>query len=76
MATEVRIPKLGMLASTATLVEWLVDNGAEVTKGTPLYVLETDKSSTEIEAPSSGILEILGTVDTEYGIGDVVARIL
>jgi len=75
MSIEVRIPKLGMSMETATLSEWFVENGAQVIKGTPLYAVETDKSTTEIEVPADGTLEIIGEIDAEYEVGSLIARI-
>lgn len=75
MSVEVRIPKLGMSSVTATLVEWCVENGAQVKEGEPLYTVETDKSTTEVNAPADGQVEILGLVDTEYEVGTLIARI-
>jgi len=76
MNVEVRIPKLGMSTQTATHAEWFAEDGAQVQKNAPLYAVETDKSTTEIEAPADGKLEIIGQVDAEYEVGALVARIL
>jgi len=75
MSIEVRIPKLGMSTETATLSEWHVENGGQVTAGAPLYSVETDKSTTEVEAPADGLVEIIGEIDGEYEIGALIARI-
>ena len=50
MASEIRIPKLGMSVTEVTLVEWMFGDGETVEKGDVLYTVETDKSTTEIEA--------------------------
>ena len=75
MSVEVRIPKLGMSTETATLSEWYVENGAQITKGAPLYAVETDKSTTEVDAPADGQVEIIGEIDAEYEVGALIARI-
>lgn len=75
MSVEVRIPKLGMSMESATLSEWHVKNGDQVTKGAPLYSVETDKTTTEVEAPADGQVEIIGEADTEYEVGALIARI-
>jgi len=75
MTVEVRIPKLGMSTQTATLSEWFVENGAQIEKGKPLYAVETDKSTTEVEAPVDGQIEIIGEVEEEYEVGALIARI-
>lgn len=54
MASEIRIPKLGMSAVEMTLVEWMFGDGERVEKGDIIYTVETDKSTTEIEARPAG----------------------
>ena len=51
MAAEIRIPKIGISMTEATLTEWLAEDGAQVEAGTPLYSIEMDKSTNEIDAP-------------------------
>ena len=53
MASEIRIPKLGMSATEMTLVEWMFADGEQVEVGQVIYTVETDKSTTEIEAQAS-----------------------
>jgi pyruvate/2-oxoglutarate dehydrogenase complex dihydrolipoamide acyltransferase (E2) component len=57
------------------IVEWLVDNGATVTEGQPLYLLESDKSVQEIEAPASGTLKITAEPGQEYAVGAALGEI-
>jgi pyruvate/2-oxoglutarate dehydrogenase complex dihydrolipoamide acyltransferase (E2) component len=75
MPTEIRIPKLGVSMTEGILSEWLVADGATVAAGTPIYLLEMDKSTSEIETPVTGQLRILGTPGETYQIGDLVATI-
>jgi pyruvate/2-oxoglutarate dehydrogenase complex dihydrolipoamide acyltransferase (E2) component len=78
MATEIRIPKIGISMTEATLSEWLVEDGAIVAVGTPLYALEMDKSTNEVEAPASGTLRIVGEVGEVgevYEVGVLIATI-
>ena len=56
MPTTLTIPRLEMAMTEGTLAEWLVENGAEVKEGDPIYVLETEKAAQDIEAPASGKL--------------------
>jgi pyruvate/2-oxoglutarate dehydrogenase complex dihydrolipoamide acyltransferase (E2) component len=56
MIVEVIMPKLGMYEDDVTLIEWLAADGAEVAIGDPLFVMETEKTQTEIEAEDEGIL--------------------
>jgi pyruvate/2-oxoglutarate dehydrogenase complex dihydrolipoamide acyltransferase (E2) component len=56
MATLVTMPKLGMNMEDGVLVRWLVAEGALVKNGQEILEIETDKATTEIEAPAAGIL--------------------
>ena len=59
MTIDVLVPKIGFSMAEGTLTEWLVDDGATVSEGQPIYSLESDKSINEVEAPASGVLKIL-----------------
>jgi pyruvate dehydrogenase E2 component (dihydrolipoyllysine-residue acetyltransferase) len=59
MAAELRVPTLGMDMEEATIVRWLVEEGAEVEKGDPVLEIDTDKTSFEIEAPAGGTIHNL-----------------
>jgi pyruvate/2-oxoglutarate dehydrogenase complex dihydrolipoamide acyltransferase (E2) component len=72
---RIAIPKLGMSVDEATLSEWLVSDGQNVDAGTPLYVAATDKVDQEIESPATGIIRLIGEVDTTYPVGTLVAEI-
>ena len=75
MPIEIRIPKLGISMTEAILNQWLVEDGTTVQAGTPLYEIEMDKSTNEIEAPASGTLRIVGEVGDTYEVGSVIATI-
>lgn len=76
MTTEVKVPKLGFSMSEGTLTEWLVEDGATVKEGQPLYALESEKAVQEIEAPASGTLKIiLQPSDDPLKVGTVLAEI-
>jgi pyruvate/2-oxoglutarate dehydrogenase complex dihydrolipoamide acyltransferase (E2) component len=73
--TEVLLPKIGFSMTEGTISEWLVVNGGEATAGEPLFLLESDKSSTEIEAPASGKLRIIVPEGETTDVGTVLAVI-
>ena len=75
MAAEIRIPKLGMSATEMTLAEWMHANGDHVEKGEVIYLVETDKTTSEIEAQASGIIRQTGVEGTVYKVGDVIGTI-
>ena len=56
MAVEVIMPALGVAQDTGLLVTWFHQEGDTVTQGEPLMIVETDKSTMELEAPGSGTL--------------------
>ena len=75
MATELKIPKLGMSMEEATLVEWFIADGGEVKEGENIYAVETDKSVNDVEAPASGKLKIIGEVGETYEVGTLIGTI-
>ena len=75
MATEVRIPKIGMSATEMTLTEWMFGEGEAVTAGETLYTVETDKTATEIPAQASGVLRVIGVEGDVYPVGALIGRI-
>jgi pyruvate/2-oxoglutarate dehydrogenase complex dihydrolipoamide acyltransferase (E2) component len=76
MATQVLVPKIGFSMNEGVLAEWLVEDGTQVSEGQPLYALEADKSTNEVEAPASGTLKIIGQVGETYEVGEVIAEII
>jgi pyruvate/2-oxoglutarate dehydrogenase complex dihydrolipoamide acyltransferase (E2) component len=75
MATEILLPQIGFSMNEGILAEWLIADGAEVKEGQPLYLLEAEKSTNEIEAPASGLLKILAPAGETYAIGTVLGTI-
>lgn len=75
MAVQVTVPKIGFSMNEGILTEWLVEDGAEVAEGQPLYALEADKSTNEVESPAGGKIKIIGEIGETYEVGDVIAEI-
>jgi pyruvate dehydrogenase E2 component (dihydrolipoamide acetyltransferase) len=69
------MPKIGMEMTEAVLARWLVTEGDRVEKGQPLYELETDKVTNEIEAPVAGRVRFIADVGVTYDVGEPVAEI-
>ena len=59
MPFEVLMPPLSQTLDTLVLVEWLKRTGEPVNKGEPLFLVESDKATLEVEAPASGVLAAL-----------------
>lgn len=75
MAFEILLPKLGFSMTEGQLAEWLVADGGEVVEGQPLFALESDKSTNEVEAPASGTLRILKQPGETYEVGCILGVI-
>ncbi len=75
MSTETLLPKIGFLMNEGQIAEWMVENGAQVSEGQPLYALESDKSTNEVEAPASGALRITAEVGETYEVGAIIGSI-
>ena len=60
---SVRIPQLGEGLQEALLVEFLKQPGDVVKRDDPIYVMETDKATTDVESPYDGTL-VEWTVET------------
>jgi len=50
------MPPLGQASDELRLIAWLAPEGAAVTEGRPLFEVETDKATLEVEAVASGTL--------------------
>ena len=75
MATEVKLPRLGQGMESGTIVRWLKTEGDAVSKGEPLYELDTDKVTQEVEAESDGVLLKIVVADGEVDVGTTVGII-
>src|SRR2546430_15666964 len=75
MSTEVTVPAVGESISRGVVSVWHKWSGEQVRAGDPLFTLETDKVSTEINADTDGVLQTLVAEGAEVKIGDVVATI-
>ncbi len=75
MATDVKLPRLGQGMESGTIVKWLKAEGDRVEKGEPLYELDTDKATQEVEAEASGVLLRIAVPSGEVPVGQTVATI-
>jgi pyruvate dehydrogenase E2 component (dihydrolipoamide acetyltransferase) len=75
LVTKVIMPKWGYMLE-GIVVEWLKNEGDKVKQGEPLFVVETEKVTQEVEAPATGILlKIFSSVGSVVPVGQVVAAI-
>src|SRR6188474_715801 len=75
MADEVKLPRLGQGMESGTIVKWLKAEGDQVEKGEPLYELDTDKVTQEVEAEASGVLLKITVAEGEADVGTTIAVI-
>src|SRR6059036_1974547 len=75
MATEIKLPRLGQGLESGTIVKWLKSEGDQVEKGEPLYELDTDKVTQEVEADASGVLLKIAIAEGEVEVGRTIAVI-
>ena len=75
MAIEVKLPRLGQGMEAGTIVRWLKAEGDAVAKGEPLYELDTDKVTQEVEADAEGVLLKIVIPDGEVDVGTTVGVI-
>src|SRR5437879_1428663 len=75
MATEIKLPRLGQGMESGTIVKWLKAEGDAVEKGEPLYELDTDKVTQEVESDASGVLLKIAIAEGEVEVGKTIAVI-
>ncbi len=75
MAVEVKLPRLGQGMESGTIVKWLKAEGEAVKKGEPLYELDTDKVTQEVEAEADGVLLAIEVQEGEVLVGRTIAVI-
>jgi pyruvate dehydrogenase E2 component (dihydrolipoamide acetyltransferase) len=75
MASEVKLPRLGQGMESGTIVKWLKAEGDRIEKGEPLYEVDTEKATQEVEADVSGILLKIAVQSGEVPVGETLATI-
>jgi len=77
MAVAVIFPKLDEAMTSGKIVRWLKNEGDRVAKGEIILELESEKTSFELEAETSGILsQIMFQPGDEVPVGTTIAYIL
>lgn len=73
MQQSVVLPKIGMTMEEATVVRFCKQPGEAFSKGDPLYEIETDKISQEVEATGDGVMvEHAVAEGSDVRVGDAV----
>ena len=75
MATEIKIPRVGMAVADATIIEWQFKEGDRVEERQPVVVIETEKVRTDVESPVSGFLHIMMNEGETAAAGQVIGML-
>lgn len=75
MSVEITVPAVGESINSGILSVWHKKDGETVTAGEVLFTLETDKVSTEVNAPEGGMLKTRAAEGDEVKVGQVVATL-
>jgi 2-oxoglutarate dehydrogenase E2 component (dihydrolipoamide succinyltransferase) len=75
MAVNIVIPSVGESISEGTVANWFKKDGDLVHADEPLFELETEKATTEVPAPATGVLRITVPQGQTVPIGTVIGRI-
>ena len=76
MEVEVIMPRLGQEMTKGTIIEWYKKEGDRVDKEEPLFLVDTEKATIDVESEVAGVLKkILVSENEEAPVGQVVAII-
>lgn len=76
MKEDLSLPRVGSSMEEGTIVEWRIKPGESFTIGQPIYDMETDKVTMEIEAQTNGtLLEIIVPEGENAEVGQTIAVI-
>ena len=73
MRHEVKIPQQGYTTEYVIITKLYVDVGDEIQEDIPIYEMESDKTTADVNSPYSGtIVEILKNEGDEADIGETI----
>lgn len=73
---EIILPRLDPDMEYGVVMKWLKKQGEKIKRGEPLFTLETEKITVDIESPCSGrLVEVLVPRKTKVSVGTVIAII-
>lgn len=76
MATEIKMPQLGLTMEEGTVERWLKSVGDEIKAGEPILEITTDKLTNEVEAETDGILlKIVADEGTDVPVQGILGYI-
>src|SRR5262245_32884402 len=75
MPIEVKVPQIGESIQEGVIARWLKKNGDLVRRDEPLLELETEKATSEIPSPATGILIISVPEGKAVRVGSTIGNI-
>jgi pyruvate/2-oxoglutarate dehydrogenase complex dihydrolipoamide acyltransferase (E2) component len=73
MKITLKLTRIGMSMQEATIAQWFKKPGDSFVQGEPLYAIETDKVTQEIEATAAGrLLEIFVAEGEDVEVGGAI----
>ena len=79
MAVEVMVPRLGWSMESGVFGQWLKQDGDAVAVGEPVFTIEGEKATEEVESEDAGVLHIRPGVaepGVELTVGTVIGWLL
>jgi pyruvate/2-oxoglutarate dehydrogenase complex dihydrolipoamide acyltransferase (E2) component len=77
MTTELKLMRVGMTMEEAVIGSWFKRVGDKFSEGEPLYQIETEKVTHDVEAPFAGeLVDIKVPAGEVAAVGAVVAIVL
>jgi pyruvate dehydrogenase E2 component (dihydrolipoamide acetyltransferase) len=74
VAVEVKLPQLAASMADGVISKWLVQVGQPVKRGEPLFEVESDKVTTEVESPADGVVRQIRVPEGQkVDVGTVLA---
>ena len=70
-----KLPRLGQGMEAGTVTKWLKQEGDTVAKGEPLFEIDTDKVTQEVESDFAGVLLRIALPEGEAPVGQTIASI-
>lgn len=72
---EVVMPKIGMTMQDGKIIKWYRDDSEKIVEGEPMADIETEKLTTTITAPCTGIFTKVAQENAVVVCGDIIAEI-
>ena len=75
MRVTLKMPKAAVSMQEGKIVEWMVEAGDVISKGQPIYSIESEKATIDIESPFAGVITPIAGVGDTLPVGAPVATV-